>query len=332
MNSPITGKPMNFHTEVQTLNFRKEEFTVRQRFYLCEETGERFTTTALDELNLSLVYNAYRAKHHIPTPVEIKETREKYGISAVKMSEILGFGQNSYGLYERGEIPNLSNAKLLKLAADLESFQQLVNDWETEENKQKDSLLHRIGRLIQEEDHKNDSLEIYLSGEKRMSELTGFRKPSLIKLKEMIVYFAHEIPSYKTKMNKLLFYADFAYFRDYGVSISGTKYKAIPYGPVPNMNETIFENMAETDVIDIFFESKENGSKKEKLVGRSDRPFDPSLFPPEELQYLEKVANQFSKTTPNEIVEISHKELAWIENERNKNFISYEFALELKAV
>ena len=126
--------------------------------------------------------------------------------------------------------------------------------------------------------------------------------------------------------------ADFAYFRDYGVSISGTKYKAIPYGPVPNMYETIFENMAETDVIDIFFESKENGSKKEKLVGRSDRPFNPSLFSTEELHYLKKVANQFSKTPPNEIVEISHNELAWIENEQHKNFISYEYALDLKAV
>jgi len=332
MNSPLTGKPMSLQNEVQTLNFRKEEFNVKHRFYLCEESGERFTSTALDELNLSLVYNAYRAKHHIPTPVEIKETREKYGISAIKMSEILGFGQNSYGLYERGEIPSLSNSKLLKLAGDLESFQQLVSDWETEEKKQKDALLQRIARLAQDENQKSDSLENYLFGEKQMSELTGYRKPDLPKLKEMIVFFAHHLPSYKTKMNKLLFYSDFAFFRDYGVSISGTKYKAIPYGPVPNMYETVFENMAETDIIDIFFESKDNGSKKEKLVGRSDRPFNPDLFSPEELQYLEKVANQFSKTTPNDIVAISHKEPAWIENEEKRSFISYEYALEMKGV
>lgn len=323
---------MSIHTEVQTLNFRKEEFTVKQRFFLCEESGERFTSTALDELNLTLIYNAYRAKHHIPTTLEIKETREKYGLSALKMSEILGFGQNSYGLYERGEIPSLSNSKLLKLAGDLESFQQLVIDWETEEKKHKDALLQKIGRLIQEENQMSDSLETYLSGENQMSELTGFRRPNLSKFKEMVVYFAHQNPSYKTKMNKLLFYADFAYFRDYGVSISGTKYKAIPYGPVPNMYETIFENMAETDVIDIFFESKENGIKREMLVGRADRPFNPSLFSQEELQYLERVANQFSKTSPNEIVEISHREVAWIENELKRKFISYEYALELKAV
>ena len=119
---------MAIQTEVQTLTFRKEEFTVKQRFYSCSDTGERFTTTEMDELNLSLVYNAYRAKHHIPSPEEVKSTREKYGLSAVKMSEILGFGPNSFGLYERGEIPSLANSKLLKLASDPENFCQLVKD------------------------------------------------------------------------------------------------------------------------------------------------------------------------------------------------------------
>lgn len=169
MNSPITGKPMKIQSEVQKLNFRKEEFQVKQRFYLCEESGERFTTTRLDELNLELVYNLFRAKHRIPTPEEIKETREKYGISAIKMSDILGFGQNSYGLYERGEIPSLSNAKLLKLASDLDSFYQLVRDWETNEWKQKENLLHKIERLIKEEKQGFDYLEHYLNMELSMS-------------------------------------------------------------------------------------------------------------------------------------------------------------------
>jgi hypothetical protein len=109
----------------------------------------------------------------------------------------------------------------------------------------------------------------------------------------MIVFFVNQIPSYKTKMNKLLFYADFDYFRDYGVSIIGTKYNAIPYGHVPNMYGTIFENLAEPDIIDLFFESKENRSKKEKLLGRSSRPFNPDLFSSEELQYLENLDIRF---------------------------------------
>ena len=322
---------MAIHTEVQTLNFRKEEFTVKQRFYLCEGSGERFTSTQLDELNLSLVYNAYRAKHHILSPEEIKETREKYGLSAVKMSEILGFGPNSYGLYERGEIPSLANAKLLKLASNPESFLQLVNDWEIDSASTKSKLLDKVSKIMDEEPE-TDFLENYLIGNSQFSELTGYRKPSLARLKEMVVFFAHKVPSYKTKMNKLLFYADFLCFRELGVSISGVRYKAIPDGPVPDKFQTLFENLAETDVIDLFYTPLDNGNRKEKLIGREDRPFNSTLFSEKEISFLEKVATTFIGTTPSEIVEISHKEIGWIENEVSRNFIPYDYALELKAL
>jgi putative zinc finger/helix-turn-helix YgiT family protein len=331
MNSPITGKPMAIHTEVQTLNFRKEEFTVKQRFYLCEDSGERFTSTQLDEVNLSLVYNAYRAKHHILSLEEIKETREKYGLSAVKMSEILGFGPNSYGLYERGEIPSLANSKLLKLASDPESFCQLVNDWEIENAGTKSKLLDKVNKMIDEESE-IDFLENYLIGNSQFSEMTGYRKPSLSRLKEMVVFFAHKVPSYKTKMNKLLFYADFLCFRELGVSMSGARYKAIPYGPVPDKFQTLFENLAETGVIDLLYTPMDNGGRKEKLIGREDRPFNPNLFTETEISFLEQIAARFIDTSPNDIVEISHKEIGWLANEAAKNFIPYDNALELKAV
>lgn len=331
MNSPITGKPMAIQTEVQTLAFRKEEFTVKQQFYLCTDTDERFTTTEMDELNLSLVYNAYRAKHHIPSPEEIKETREKYGLSALKMGEILGFGPNSYGLYERGEIPSLANSKLLKLASDPESFHRLVKDWEIDNAVTKSKLLDKVSKIMDEESE-TDFLENYLLGNSRFSEFTGYRKPSLARLKEMVVYFAHKVPSYKTKMNKLLFYADFLCFRETGVSMSGTQYKAIPYGPVPDKFQTLFENLAETDVIDLLYTPLDNGNRKEKLIGREDRPFNPNLFSTVEISCLEKVASKFIDTTPTDIVEISHKEKGWIENEAARSFIPYDFALELKAL
>lgn len=322
---------MAIQTEIQTLTFRKEEFTVKQRFYLCVDTGERFTSTEMDELNLSLVYNAYRAKHHIPSPEEIKKTREKYGLSAVKMSEILGFGPNSYGLYERGEIPSLANSKLLKLADDPESFCQLVKDWEVDNAKTKAKLLEKVNLRIEEES-KKDFFQFFVFGNSPMSQLTGYRKPSFERLIEMVVYFAHHVPSYKTKMNKLLFYADFMCFRDLGISMSGTQYKAIPYGPVPNKFQTLFENLAETAVIDIFYTPLDNGGRKEQLRGRADRPFKSTLFSEAEINILETVTKKFKDTSPSEIVDISHKEPAWLENEANRSFIPYEYALDLKAL
>ena len=42
------------------------------------------------------------------------------------MSRILGFGANQYRLYETGEMPSLSNARLILLVADEQNFRKLA--------------------------------------------------------------------------------------------------------------------------------------------------------------------------------------------------------------
>lgn len=161
---------------------------------------------------------------------------------------------------------------------------------------------------------------------------TGFKSPDYEKLTEMIVFFAQEVPCYKTKMNKLLFYTDFAMFRQHGQSVSGTRYKAIPYGPVPNSFESVFESLAKQDVIDILYEELVKGGQKQFLEGRKDRPFNNNIFSKDELAVLDMVRERFKRTKPYEIVEISHRETAWIENVPSRSFISYNFAMDLKAI
>ena len=102
MNSPFTGGRVKevFTTEVQ--EFRKENYTVHARYYVCEDTGEKFTTTEQDELKFNELYGQYRVRHGIPFPEEIKATREKYGLSLAAISKILGFGINQYANYENG--------------------------------------------------------------------------------------------------------------------------------------------------------------------------------------------------------------------------------------
>ena len=51
MKSPITGLPMRLSLEVRNLPFQNTIVQIDYQFYLCHTTGERFVTTALDELN-----------------------------------------------------------------------------------------------------------------------------------------------------------------------------------------------------------------------------------------------------------------------------------------
>ena len=47
----------------------------------------------------------------LPFTEEIRQIRNKYGLPATTMSEILGFGVNQYRLYETGEIPSETNGQ-----------------------------------------------------------------------------------------------------------------------------------------------------------------------------------------------------------------------------
>ncbi len=334
MKSPITGKEMKLTYEWKTISFRKESFNIKYQYYECEDSGEHFTTTDLDELNMRLLHNLYRVKHHIPSTEEIREIRESYDLSAARMSDILGFGPNTYRLYESGDVPSIPNANLIKTARSPRSFRVLMSEWVTEDAKAKQSLLSKIDRMIDAQKKKRFEIDFsnYLMGETNPNEYSGFRKPSLERLTEMVVFFAHKVPSYKTKMNKLLFYADFSNFRACGSSMSGAYYKAIPYGPVPRSFESIFEKLAKEDEIDCIYDFLPGGNQIDKLIGREDRPFNPEVFKPEELDILQRVADRFQSVSTGDIVNLSHEELGWIENQETKSQINYHYAFDLKAI
>ena len=94
MISPFTGGHATLKYENRELEYRKEKYPYVAQFYEDDETHEQFTTTEMDEANLAQVYNQYRAAYSVPFVDEIIALREKYGLSALKMSAILGFGDN----------------------------------------------------------------------------------------------------------------------------------------------------------------------------------------------------------------------------------------------
>jgi hypothetical protein len=61
MKSPITGKEMILKIDKKTLIFEKgDNIEYNHKSYFCEESGESFTTTELDEFNLNQVCNQYK--------------------------------------------------------------------------------------------------------------------------------------------------------------------------------------------------------------------------------------------------------------------------------
>lgn len=336
MQSPFTGGRATLQFEKKEFEFRREKFHIIHFYYRCEDTREEFTDVELDQLNVNQLYNQYREKYSIPFPDEIKAIRDKYGVSASKMSEILGFGANSYRQYEGDDIPNVANGRLILAAEDPDEFKKfLTASAGVLSEKEYEKFLVRVNAIIEEE-NKYAWDKIYLGQiftHHKPTEFTGYRIPSLEKIAHTISYFTNHVDHlWKTKLNKLLFYSDFLHYKRTGYSICGIAYRAIQLGPVPAEYDKLYLKLLDDKKFDVeFIEFKENGYYGEALKNKIE--FNQDLFITTELKVLDEVINKLAKKSSTEIVEISHHEKAWIENEDKRAMISYQkYAFELSAL
>ena len=163
------------------------------------------------------------------------------------------------------------------------------------------------------------------------NEYSGYKKTDFEKVSQIIAFFHEKIELFKTKLNKLLFYADFMMYQRTGHSITGIKYRAIPYGPVPAEYEKLFLRLQDEEKINIVEVGFENGNYGELI--KSNQKVQIDGFSRTEIMVLEDVLNRFEGLTTKQIVDISHHESAWIENKDERKIISYQkYAFSLQAL
>lgn len=330
MNCPYCKSEANLKLENKRITYRKEEFDFFQQFYKCGKCNQEFTTTEIDEVNINQVYNQYREKYQIPFPEQLKNIRQKYGLTPTKMSEILGFGINIYRNYEKGEVPNLSNGTLLNLVRTPDEFSKIIeNKKHLFSSKQFVKLTTHIEKLIEQE-KKTDNYKKFLWDENIIpNEFTGYKTPSFDKFANMVLFFLENNPNlFKVRLNKLLFYSDFYHYKKFGFSISGFRYQAIQMGPVPYRYDVIYDLLWEENYIEY-----ELADINENMV---DKPipkitFNEKVFEKSELETLTLISNKLKKLSKDELVDISHNEKCWIEEHKQKGIISYKkYGFELK--
>lgn len=328
MNSPFTGGNATLKFEVSNLVYRKETFKYVHLYFECDDTKERFTTTELDEINIGQVYNQYRAKYGIPFPDEITDLRKFYGLSAIKMSRILGFGDNQYRLYENGIMPSEANGKILMVIKNPIVLKTFLNNSRNQFTKDEYLKMEKKIECAILNDGDNDGKKLYLFHGIRRDLTNGFAFQSIDKLENILLYFINKFTGvFFTMMNKLLFYTDFFSYKTRGVGLTGLSYIAIQHGPVPLRWDRVYSFFDGIEQEIIHFE---NGAEGTKLV--SKLKFDDSLFTPEELSVLEKVYKCFSKLNSTQISEKSHEEDAWKKFIGKKESIDYSCAFSLKAI
>ena len=259
-------------------------------------------------------------------PEEIRNFRKRYGLTQKELSDFLGWGGATLSRYENGALQDETHEKTLRLAMEPRNLLGLLQATpEALSGERRNSLLRAL-RAAEEEAYSFHRLYEERFGEYNADEFSGYRKLDLAKLFNAILFLSRG-GIQKTKLNKVLFYADFKHFKDYGVSITGVRYARITYGPVPDKWNFYFASLIEEEAIVV-----EEKIYAEDVVGEiftSAREPNLAIFTDSEIKVLASLKEYFLGFSAKKITEFSHQEKGVKETLAGR-LISYEYAEELQ--
>jgi hypothetical protein len=132
------------------------------------------------------------------------------------------------------------------------------------------------------------------------------------KFTELLLYVAERLAGDRaggaTKLNKVLFFADFAHVRRHGTPITGAEYQKLPQGPAPrrlkHVRDALVAGGAARVVREEFL-----GYELHRLV--PVRSADLSVFTKEELGTIDRVLDDLEGLNPRQVSDLSHEEAGW---------------------
>ncbi|MBK5215609.1 MAG: helix-turn-helix domain-containing protein [Candidatus Pacebacteria bacterium] len=149
-----------------------------------------------------------------------------------------------------------------------------------------------------------------------VDELSSGNISNMHKYKHMIITFLRmniskdgKIP--KTKLAKMLYFADFAWFYNHLESMSGMPYRKIEYGPVPDAFFRALDELESDGKINI--DSKCGNGKDVYLISEneSNRNEKIQTISAEEKSLMKKIAEKWKNKNTKDIVNFTHNQLPY---------------------
>jgi transcriptional regulator with XRE-family HTH domain len=145
--------------------------------------------------------------------------------------------------------------------------------------------------------------------------------PNYEKYKQMIlVYLNMNKYVTKTKLAKLLYFADFSWYYHHLKSMSGMEYRKIQYGPVADTYFRLIDEMSDAGEIDI--ELKEEGAMHIALNPTGAKHTIDQVST-DEVSLMKKINEKWKGRKTAEIVSYTHKQLPYMFADDNE-IVSYE--------
>ncbi|UCZ53724.1 DUF4065 domain-containing protein [Bacillus shivajii] len=304
-------------------NFKGETFEIIERVLQCP-CGEDLYDELLDSETMKTLTSLYEERVNLSLQ-DIKAIRQQYGLSMDLFSRILGWSKATIARYESGKyIPDSSHMHVLKV---LKEKPEAIDDY-FKSNKHKFTEKEQA-RIIEklkntEQNSVEKGLIEVLNINYKLHEKTidsGYSSFDFYKFINMILFFTQNSVQ-KTKLMKLLFYADFFNYKRNMISISGMPYVRLPYGPVPKDHDLLLSTIEKNEFIDIDYDFI---NEYTFINIKAQQEFDPSVFNEEETNILHSINEFFKDYGSVAISNYSHEEDGW-KNTADRNIISYDFA------
>lgn len=304
---------------------RGETIQVDTPLLQCKECGEEFYSPENDAFDA--VYRTYRSHHNMVQPEEFKAFRERYDLTQRELSDLLGWGGATISRYENGALQDQAHDKTMRLAMDPKNLKTLILDNSSSLDPGKaQRILKQINKEIKNSEEENELCDFDELGEHVPSEYSGNQPLNINKLFSAIQFMCLNGGEFKTKINKLLFYADFLHFKEFGSSITGTQYARLPHGPVIDNYEIYLGIMVHKQRVSVV-EKQFGEIIGEKIVANEQPSLD--VFKTEEIETLAKVKGYFEGFTATKISDRSHQEKGYLETD-NSQPISYRYAADIE--
>ncbi|WP_434133412.1 DUF4065 domain-containing protein [Sporomusa sphaeroides] len=317
-------------TKEESYIVKGEEITIEAQVMTCEECGEEIFAAKYDDNNLKKAYDIYRKNHNLVGAETIVQLRQKYQLSQRAFAVLIGCTQATINRYENGAIPDPAYNALIRLMEKPENVYSMLEDRRNQLDVRDTRKLEEVlDRLISDERKTKDIFSLISIYQCNQPDIfTGFKKFDRNKFIAMVLFFASNQQNlYKTKLMKLLWYADMLNFQRYVKSISGMKYVHQHYGPIPENHELLLGVLKAADYIDLLAEDSQ--CNWEKVKAKADP--DLGCLSEEEIEVLNDVNRRFKDESSNSISDISHREAGYEQTGQNQ-FISYKFAEQLIAI
>ena len=292
--------------EEVTRTVKDEEITLHIQLPRCMTCKNEVFDLESETAIQNQFFDEYRRRKGLVTTSEIINLRENIGISQRDLSKLLGFGEITISRYELGSLPTKANSTMIN---SLKKHKNISDLFEQNKDKLSQKAITKIQLYLEDTDP---------------IKYTGNRQYSVDKFHQLTAFIIRLFKENKesafiTKLNKLMFYSDFNFFRKMGRSITGSKYIKLSYGPVPKHYNYKYDMNPYLSVV----QTEEYNT----YVLKEDIEY--TTLSDEELIIAEAVFNYFQGKNGVYISNVSHEEDAWLKTKDGED-ISYEESKTLK--